>query len=103
MTTTGERLVSISTLTSDTALNHFLNIETGGGGPIESGIICTIQAYAVAYIGENSQAVQYITPSEFGLSYVPDSIVGLAYNSPDFYSLTYIPQDPEEIEYLKCK
>jgi len=32
MATTGERLVLISTLVSDTAMNHFLNIETGGGG-----------------------------------------------------------------------
>lgn len=30
--TTGERLVNISTLTSGSALNHFLNISTGGGG-----------------------------------------------------------------------
>jgi arginine repressor len=30
--TTGERLVSISTLSSDTALQHFLNINTGTGG-----------------------------------------------------------------------
>lgn len=28
--TTGERLVSISTLTTGTALEHFLNIATGG-------------------------------------------------------------------------
>lgn len=32
--TTGERLVDISTLTSDTALNHFLNISVGGGQTI---------------------------------------------------------------------
>lgn len=32
--TTGERLVDISTLTSDTALQHFLNIDTGGGGDV---------------------------------------------------------------------
>jgi hypothetical protein len=31
MTTTGEYLVSISTLATGSALDHFLNIETGGG------------------------------------------------------------------------
>lgn len=31
MTTTGERLVAISTLTTGTAMDHFLNIDTGGG------------------------------------------------------------------------
>ena len=30
--TTGERLVSISTLSTGTALDHFLNISTGSGG-----------------------------------------------------------------------
>jgi hypothetical protein len=30
MTTTGERLVAISTLTTGTAMEHFLNISTGG-------------------------------------------------------------------------
>jgi hypothetical protein len=29
--TTGQRLVDISTLTTGTALDHFLNISTGGG------------------------------------------------------------------------
>lgn len=29
--TTGERLVSISTLETGTAMEHFLNIQTGGG------------------------------------------------------------------------
>lgn len=29
--TTGERLVEISTLVNGTAMNHFLNISTGGG------------------------------------------------------------------------
>ena len=32
MTTTGERLVAISTLSTGTALEHFLNISTGGAG-----------------------------------------------------------------------
>jgi hypothetical protein len=32
MATTGERLVDISTLATGTALQHFLNISTGGGG-----------------------------------------------------------------------
>jgi hypothetical protein len=31
VTTTGEYLVSISTLATGSALDHFLNIETGGG------------------------------------------------------------------------
>ena len=34
MATTGERLVDISTLSTGTALEHFLNIETGGGETI---------------------------------------------------------------------
>jgi len=32
--TTGERLVDISTLISDTAMNHFLNIDTGSSTTI---------------------------------------------------------------------
>lgn len=36
--TTGQRLVDISTLSTGTALNHFLNIDTGTGGGVT--IIC---------------------------------------------------------------
>jgi hypothetical protein len=32
--TTGERLVDISTLTTGTAMDHFLNIDTGSGTPV---------------------------------------------------------------------
>ena len=34
MATTGERLVAISTLSTGTAMEHFLNIDTGGGETI---------------------------------------------------------------------
>ena len=103
MTTTGERLVSISTLISDTALNHFLNIETSGGGPVQSGVICTLYPYEVAYIGESSRAIQYVQDSGFYMSYVPDSGIGLSYQNPSQYTIAYIPDDIQNIDYDKCQ
>jgi hypothetical protein len=47
MTTTGERLVSISTLLTGTAMDHFLNISTGAGGTVfVDGILCALESDA---------------------------------------------------------
>ena len=37
--TTGEKLVEMSTLTTGTAMDHFLNIEFGGSGTDEEVIV----------------------------------------------------------------
>ena len=60
--TTGERLVFISTLTSDTALQHFLNISTGGGDTVINYVVQGILSGVVKKTTILTGELQKITP-----------------------------------------
>lgn len=97
--TTGERLVDISTLTTGTALQHFLNISTGTGGDT---FIYVRATYSVKYMGDTDSllinyglsdvvAVSYLQPSPMALRYVEDM---------NCIKLSYIPEDLLPMEYI---
>lgn len=76
--TTGERLLEISTLRTGSALDHFLNIETGGSG--EDKVIRVYDTYKVLYVD----------PETLGLAYNKEVTVPVMYVSPDKFLITYI-------------
>lgn len=76
--TTGELLVEYSTLVTGTALNHFLNIETGGIGSVT--VIKVAPFYKVAYIPTEPEDIVYIRQKLQKLSYSPlEEVIALKY------------------------
>lgn len=65
--TTGERLVDISTLSTGTALEHFLNISTGTGGEtiyVDRMLSADVSAVAIAAVVDLSQVAGAVEVTE---------------------------------------
>lgn len=80
--TTGERLVGISTLSTGTALEHFLNIEVvtvvtnqvlGGSSPF----------YSVKYINESPESIIYIPNNVSVVTYIDDDVSSVSYKKDE--------------------
>lgn len=96
METTGERLVDMSTLISDTALNHFVNISTGD-------LIFRIYGkYAVSYVGTTSKNIQYLAPEAIAVKYVKPETMAAKYLGVRKSNIVYIPKETINVK-LICK
>lgn len=84
--TTGERLVEISTLSSATALDHFLNIESISG----VGTVNVVGLYDLEYLGEENNLLEY----------QPESVSTIAYQNVDVIDISYLGEVNNLIEYL---
>lgn len=96
MATTGERLVAISTLTTGSALDHFLNISTGTGD------IRVYAKYPVVYIGAVSKEITYIKPKNIPIAYVEPKKLTVKYVGTLKADVIYIPRETIKVK-LICK
>jgi hypothetical protein len=87
--TTGERLVSISTLASGSAMEHFLNIDSSGGDIT----INVYDKYNVKYINSEAGLIKYIRPS----------IINIKYRNAPIFNINYMNEDNNRIKYIKQK
>lgn len=96
--TTGERLVALSTLSTGTAMDHFLNIECEiiGGGTITGG---GSNFYSVDYINEVPEAIVYIPNSVSIVTYVEDDLNLVSYEKDEESEVTVISSNFVGTEY----
>ena len=97
--TTGERLVSISTLSTGTALEHFLNIETGTG---DGGEVRVYGNYNVTYEGTVSTIIRYISTSKILVSYKKQATIGVEYSKKSPITIKYDKSKVINIKF-QCK
>ena len=95
--TTGERLVSISTLPTETAMNHFLNIETGG-----ETVIRVFGKYTVKYIPSPKVVIRYLPSPKMIIKYIKPDTLTIKYIKPKPVVIRYIPSPTIKITY-QCK
>lgn len=97
--TTGERLVNISTLTTGTALDHFLNISTGTG----TGETRVYNSYPIKYLGTLKQNIRYISSKKVPILYVKSKGVSIKYlEGGGKVLITYIEKEKINIKFI-CK
>jgi len=77
--TTGERLVEISTLSTGTAMEHFLNISTGSGGIGDSCNIFVRASYGVDYLLPSSPSILYKKRNPVLLEYIEEDAEVIKY------------------------
>jgi hypothetical protein len=93
--TTGERLVDISTLSTGTALDHFLNISGGGSETV----IRVFGEYAIRYIHTEQGVIRYVRPDVVNVQYVAKQIMNITYVPTEQGVIRYVRKPTIKVEY----
>jgi len=96
--TTGERLVSISTLSVGSALDHFLNISVG------SGEVRVYGTYNLKYKETPKSLISYVRNKPLNLKYVPNKCnLVLKYIETEKSTIKYVKKNKIKITYANDK
>lgn len=93
MATTGERLVELSTLTTGTAMDHFLNISDDiVNKPVNGKCYYGFIPYTVKYIGRSSNAIKYVKSKSVDIKYTENKNIPIKLVIPKKLIIRYIGQ-----------
>lgn len=87
--TTGERLVELSTLSTGTAMDHFLSVMELAGKPVVSKCSSAGVTYNVRYVENDGSYFKYIKPKTLKVRYIDSPSVKIRYVEPEQMGVIY--------------